>query len=148
MNNSVEKYVYLIWFIGIVSVTYLLYVLFNVKLDKHNRIALLLLISSCFTIMCSIILKSEKMLEYSHCILWIVFLIVLMLSTNKYIISYLTVLHLFIFLSWISDCGCILGNHSHSNLNIQFKNDDIGLYIVQMINIAVILYGFYTFCLV
>jgi len=149
MNNNVEKYVYLIWFIGIISGTYMLHVLFNVELDKHNRTALLVLISSFFMVMCSMILKSEKMLEYSHCILWISFLIVLTLSTNKYIISYLTVLHLFIFLSWIlPDVGCILGNHSQSNLNIHIKNNDIGLYAIRIINTVVLLYGFYTFCLV
>ena len=126
----------------------MLHVLLNVDLDKYNHTALLILFSSFFLVMCSLILKNEKMLEYSHCILWISFLIVLMFSTNKHIISFLVVLNLFIFLSWIlSDDGCIMGSHTQSNLNIYFKNKDIGSYFVRVTNTLVLLYGFYTCCL-
>lgn len=144
MNKDVEKYTHLIWSIGIISGIYLLYVLFNVELDNNNRKGLLLLIGSFFLIMCSLILESEKMLEYCHCLLWITFFIVLLLSNNKYIISFLTVLHIFILLSWKLNSSCILGSHSDSKLNIKFENTDVGLCFVETTNIIVILYGFYV----
>lgn len=139
MNQELENNKLLVWSIGTSIGLYLFYVLFNIKLDNKNMTCLISQMIIFFLIMCSILLEDEKMLEYCHCVLWLSFLFVIIVSTSKHIIGFLFILHIFILMSWILNDECILGNHDNSKLN----HMKFGSHVVSIISLYIIIYGFY-----